>query len=108
MRKILLFSLISIQGIFSLSDTYAQCSSAPTISTPTATSITTTSATIGATLVGNGGGSGCDATYGVRYSTTTPVGASNEIIDGTTSSDGVVFTASLAGLTPGTKYYYTG
>jgi hypothetical protein len=100
-----LFLLIVIS--FPGADIFAQCVSTPTISSPTVSSISSTGATLGANVTANGGGGGCNASYGVRYSTTTPVGTSNETAVGSTTSASV-YSTPVTSLTPGTRYYYVG
>jgi hypothetical protein len=78
--------------------------SVPTVTTGAASSITTTSATLAGTIPSNG----CSAVtaYGVEYSTTLgfPNGSGTAVPS--TNLSGINFSSNVAGLTPGTVYYY--
>jgi hypothetical protein len=71
---------------------------APTLSAPTATSISTTTATLGGTV------SGTLTNRGTRWSTTSPVGTSNELDEATTTAG--PFTQARIGLPAATKIFY--
>lgn len=73
----------------------------PTVTTPTVTSITNNSATLGGNVTT---GAGITA-RGTRWSTSTPVGTSNSIDEGGTTTG--VFSHSISSITPGSKIYYT-
>ncbi|MBK8521668.1 MAG: hypothetical protein IPL54_12675 [Chitinophagaceae bacterium] len=76
----------------------------PTVTTGAASAITTNSATLAGTIPSNG----CSAitTYGVEYSTTLgfPNGTGTPVVS--TNLSGINFSSNVAGLIPGTVYYY--
>lgn len=78
--------------------------SVPTVTTGAASAITTVSATLAGSIPSNG----CSAVtaYGVEYSTTAgfPNGTGTAVPS--TNLSGINFSSSVAGLTPGTVYYY--
>jgi hypothetical protein len=78
--------------------------SVPTLTTGAASAITTVSATLAGSIPSNG----CSAVtaYGVEYSTTSgfPNGTGTAVPS--TNLSGINFSSNLAGLTPGTVYYY--
>ena len=84
--------------------TGAGVNSVPTVTTGAASAITTNSATLAGTIPSNG----CSAVtaYGVEYSITTgfPNGSGTPVAS--TNLSGINFSSNVAGLTPGTVYYY--
>jgi hypothetical protein len=87
--------LILLLAIFSIAEVHAQ---APTVNTPTVTSITTTGATLGGTVAGT-------LTHrGTRWSTTSPVGTSNELEEASTTAG--AFTQARTGLPSATRIFF--
>ncbi len=74
----------------------------PTVSTGVASSITTTAATIAGSVNPNG----LDTSYHFEYGTTPSYGTSTTTTDDGNGTTSATVTANLAGLTPGTQYYY--